>query len=321
MIAVIFILSGINTWINKPEIENRQLLMPLFIFAGYSFIQGLSTLLLPFYPTIFPESFDAVASIWNGFKILAFALFLGLLLKSSRPNLKFLTWSLIITGNFFAVFGIARFLLQPDSAGEFESLISPQLTAGIGFGTYVNQNHFAYLMLMVFGLNICLFWYGNLSKGTRLLLLPASVITWTALVLTASRGGIISSFAEIAVLILLPLILKVGSKSQSRKSFFQSKVMPAGKQLLILPIIFVLLIIGIALIGQDRVVERFEEIPRQLEGVTNAATFRRTDVWLAAGGIIKAYPVFGIGFGGFKIAVSQYIDISGQLVPKQAHND
>jgi O-antigen ligase/tetratricopeptide (TPR) repeat protein len=321
VVAVIFTLSGINIWTNKLEIENRRLLLPLFILAAYSFIQGITTLILPFRPVIFPESFDAAASIWSGFKILAAALFLGLLLKSCRQNIKFLTWSLIVTGNFFAVFGIARFLLQPDFTDVFERLISPRLATGIGFGTYFNQNHFAFLMLMVFGLNICLFWYGNLSKITRFLLIPASVITWTALVLTGSRGGIISSFAEIAVLFFLSLILKKSRKSQNRKNIFQSKMMPAGKQLLILPVIFGLLIIGIGLIGQDRVVERFEEIPQQLEGVTNAATFRRTDVWLAAVEIIKNYPVFGIGFGGFKIGVSQYIDISGQLVPKQAHND
>ena len=318
VVAVIFILSGINIWKNKPELENRKLLLPVFILAGYSFIQGFATLTLPFRPTILPESFDAAASIWSGFKILAAALFLGLLLKSCRQNIKLLTWSLIFTGNFFAVFGIVRFLLQPDFEGVFERLISPQLTAGVGFGTYFNQNHFAFLMLLVFGLNICLFWYGNLSKGVRLLLIPAIAITWTAIVLTASRGGIVSSFAEIAVLFFLSLFLK---KTQKRNRVFQSKLIPAGRQLLILPVIFGLLIIGIALIGQDRVVERFEEIPNQLEGVTNAATFRRTDVWSAAVEIIKNYPVFGIGFGGFKVGVSKYIDISGQLVPKQAHDD
>ncbi len=318
VIAVIFILSGINIWANKPEIEKLKLLLPVFLLAGFSFVQGFATLTLPFRPAIFPESFDAMASIWSGFKILAVALFLGLLLKSCRQNIKLLTWSLVFTGNFFAVFGIVRFLLQPDFEGILGRLISPRLTTGIGFGTYFNQNHFAFLMLLVFGLNICLFWYENLSKALKLLLIPAIAVTWTAIVLTASRGGIVSSFAEIAVLFFLSLFLK---KNQNRNRVLQSKLIPAGRQLLILPVIFGLLMIGIALIGQDRVVERFEEIPNQLEGVTNAATFRRTDVWAAAVEIIKNYPVFGIGFGGFKVGVSKYINISGQLVPKQAHDD
>ncbi len=321
LVAVIFVLSVINIWINRLEIENRQLLTPIFILAGYSFLQGLATILFPVYSAVFPVSFDPTASLWSGFKIFAVALFLGLLLRSSHKQVKFLSWGLVITGNFFAVFGIARFLLQPAFEGLFENMISSRLTTGIGFGTYFNQNHFAYLMLMVFGLNICLFWYGKLSTGVRFFLLTASLLTWTALVLTGSRGGITGSFVEIAVLIFLPVIMRTADKHKNRKKSFQLKLERVGKPLAILGIIFGLLIVGIVLIGQDRVVERFEDIPQQIGGITNAATFRRTDVWQAALLIIKDFPLFGIGFGGFQIAVSQYIEISGQLVPKQAHND
>jgi O-antigen ligase len=321
IVAVIFVLSGVNIWLNNFEIENRQLITPIFILAGYSFLQGFATVIFPVYSVVFPISFNPAASVWSGFKILAFAFFLNLLLQISQRSVKFLTWSLIITGNFFAVFGIARYLLQPNFSGVFERLISPQLTDGVGFGTYFNQNHFAYLMLLVFGLNISLFWYGKMSKSIRFLLLPASLITWTALVLTGSRGGIIGSFAEITVLIFLPVILSVKEKHTRRKKAPQSNLILFARQSAIFVVIFGLLIAGIFLVGQDRVVERFEDIPRQIGGITNAATFRRTDVWLAALAIIKDFPVFGIGFGGFQIAVSQYIEISGQIVPKQAHND
>lgn len=321
VVAVIYVLSGVNIWINKMEIEHRQLLAPIFILAGFSFLQGFATVLFSVYSAIFPISFDPTASIWGGFKILAFALFLGLLLETTRQNAKFLTWSLIFTGNFFAVFGIARYLLQPYFAKVFNSLLAPQLNIGVGFGTYFNQNHFAFLMLMVFGLNIVVFWYGKLSMGIRFLFLPASLITWTALVLSGSRGGIIGSFAEIIVLIFLPAILSMTHSDNSRKKSGQSNLVLFGRQSAIFVVIFGLLIVGIVLIGQDRVIERFEQIPQQIGGITNAATFRRTDVWFAALAIIKDFPIFGTGFGGFQVVISQYIDISGQIVPKQAHND
>lgn len=321
IVSVIFVLSGINVWVKNAAIENRQLLLPLFLLAAYSFLQGFATILFPFYSLAFPVSFDPTASIWSGFKILAFALFLGLLLKSAHQFIKFFTWSLIITGNAFAVFGILRYLLQPHFSGAFEHIISSQLTVGTGFGTYFNQNHFALLMLMVFGLNIGLCWFGKLSKINKLLLLAATLISWTALVLTGSRGGIISSFAEIALLIFLPVIQTVKNKKKSGRLSFKSFRELLGRQTAILIITFGLLIAGIIFIGQDRVVERFEDIPQQIGGVTNAGTYRRTDVWQAALLIVKDFPVFGIGFGGFQFAVSQYIDISGQIVPKQAHND
>lgn len=320
-VAVIFVLSGINFWVNGSAIENRKLLLPLLILAGFSFLQGFASILFPVYSSAFPVSFDPTASIWSGFKILAVAFLLALLLKIAHQYIKFLTWGLIITGNFFAVFGIVRYLLQPVFPGAFEHLISSQLTVGTGFGTYFNQNHFAFLMLMVFGLNIGLFWFCRLSIVSKLLLLALSLITWSALVLTGSRGGIIGSFVEIALLVFLPVLQTVKKTHQSKRQTVQSYGGIVGKQAAILIIAFSFLIIGIVLIGQGRVVERFEEIPQQIGGVTSAATYRRTDVWQAAMLIIKDFPVFGVGFGGFQTAVSQYIDISGQIVPKQAHND
>lgn len=325
ILAVIFLLSGADVWFDRTAIEHRRLLTPLLILAGYSFAHGLITVLgqtnFEVYPAILPESFDPAASLWNAFKILAFALFLGLLFKSFRGRAKLLIWILLFTGNFFALFGIARFLFQDNIFDAFALILSPRLEVGIGFGTFFNQNHFAFLMLMVFGLNTGLLWYGKLSKGARFVLLLASLTVWAALVLTGSRGGIIGSFAEIAVLIFLPVILTVALERDGRKKPFSSKIALAGRQTAILAVIFGLLVVGIVLIGQDWVVERFEDLPEQLGGVTNAATFRRTDIWQAALAIIKDYPVFGVGFGGFYVAVSQYIDISGQLVPKQAHND
>ncbi len=320
IVAVIFVLSALNAW-NKESVKTGRLILPIILLAVYSFLQGFAAILFPAYSSIFPTSFDPTASLWSGFKILAFAFLLGLLLKFAHQFIRFFVWSLVIIGNFFAVFGIARLFFQDNIYEVFLLFISSRLEVGIGFGTYFNQNHFALLMLMVFGLNIGLFWYGKLPNKIKLLLFAGSLTTWTALVLTGSRGGIIGSFAEIALLIFLPVIQTVKSKRQSGRETAKPFRQLLGKQTALLIITFGLLIAGIVFIGQDRVVERFEEIPQQIGGVTSAGTFRRTDVWQAALLIIKDFPVFGIGFGGFQIAVSQYINISGQLVPQQAHND
>src|SRR5215204_6378799 len=320
--SIIFVLCGVYIRFSKLEIEYRRLLTPLFILAGYSFFQGFASIFSQFdilgSPTIFPDSFDPAASFWSALKISGFAVFISLLANNFRHNVKFLIWSLILTGTFFAVFGIARFLLQADFPSAFE-MISPRLTTGIGFGTYFNQNHFAYLMLMALGLNTGLFWFGKQPKGIRSFLLLSGLTCWCALVLTGSRGGIISSFALIAVLFFTPLIIK--SHRFKKRQSFKTGILFVARQLSILFIVFGLSVIGILLIGQDRVVGRFEDIPGQIGGVTSSTTFRRTDVWHAAIEIIKEHPLFGIGFGGFHVGVSRHIDTSGQLEPGQAHND
>ncbi len=79
--------------------------------------------------------------------------------------------------------------------------------------------------------------------------------------------------------------------------------------------------VGVSFLGQDRVVERFEKIPQQISSVTDSSTFKRLDVWRAAASIVREYPIFGIGFGAYYVGVSQFINISGQVVPFQAHNE
>lgn len=327
IVALIFALSAISILRGQiiAEREIKLILAPFLILATYCFVQGLATLPVlngKIQPSAaLPYSFDATASFWCAFKFLAFAGFVRLLNINFRRNIRFLVWSLIAVGSFFAVFGIFRFLAQAASPEFFGAFLLPQLRPGIGFGTFINQNHFAFLMLMTFGLNLSLVKCGGLDKKSRLLLFAFCLLSWTAIVLTASRGGIISSFVEIAVLILLPsggAITNVSPRAGENRA---AKRLSLVKRLSGFAIIVIPLIVGIVLIGQDRVVHRFEEIPSQLGGTTSSGTFRRIDIWKATLAMIEEYPLYGSGFGGFRVGVSQHIDISGELTPKEAHND
>lgn len=308
-----------------PALENEhtKLFAPLILLAVYSFIQGAVTLLiqkqvLPF-SAFFPYSFDLTASFWNAVKIFAFVSFIRLLLAAFRLKINLLVWSLVITGNFFALLGLFRYLIQRNFPDAFQFFIFPQLLKNIGFGTYINQNHFALLMLMTIGLNTCLLWRGNLKKSLQYLLLLFGLITWSSLILTGSRGGIISSFVEIVVLIFFPFKRLVQNSSETSKK--NAKFQTLIKKLLIFAAVALILILGVVFIGQNRVVNRFERLPLQVEEIDVADGFLRLDVYEATTTIIKKYPFYGIGFGGFRFAVSKYIDISGQIVPEQAHND
>jgi O-antigen ligase len=235
-----------------------------------------------------------------------------------RRNFRFSVFGLIITGNFFALFGIFRFLVQANFPEKFPALLLPSLTANTGFGTFLNQNHFALLMLMTLGLNAGLFWFGRLEKSKRICLLVLSLISWSAIVLTASRGGIISSFIVIGVLTLFAS--DKNKRTVSRKNRFE-KFLSYGKRLLVFAFVLLALISGIIFIGQDRVLHRFEEIPAEVDDRVTTQTFQRIDAWKAGIEIVRENPFYGTGFGGYQYAVSKFIDISGQTVPRQAHND
>lgn len=323
--SAIFIFSGIAIWqgsFAKINAEIKILLLPLGILAAYSFLQGFSTLLIQFEfienSFLFPYSYDLTASFRSGFKILAFVCFIGLVAESLRRNFPFTMWSLLAAGNFFAVFGIARFLLQTKFPESFQYFFLPQLIPNEGFGTFLNQNHFALLMLMTFGLNIGFCWFGKFDKRKRIFLLLVSLISFSAIVLTASRGGIISSFVVVGFLIFF-------SSTHFGKSFSETerfdRFFPVVKNLLIFVFISIILITGVILIGQDRVLHRFDEVSHEVTKIEGLQTFQRIDAWQAGMGIARENWLYGIGLGGYQYAVSQFINISGYITPKQAHND
>jgi O-antigen ligase len=307
------------------ESEIKRLLAPFLALAGYSFIQGLFTLSSLSgklkYSHLLPYSFDLTASFWCSLKFAGLALFIRLLLTNFRANIRVLIWGLIIIGNFFAILGIVRFWLQTGFPETFGWFILPELRPGVGFGTFLNQNHYAFLMLMNLGLSTGLCAYGKLEKNKRLILLLFTFLTWIAIILTASRGGIISSFLVIFVSLFLPrtVYFRQHSKYSNKNSRFET--LSTGRTLAGLLAMAVLGAAGIVLIGQDRVIQRFEEIPAHLKSAPQVDAYSRPDVWRASAAMIEDNIFFGVGFGGFRYAVSQYIEISGEVVPQQAHND
>ena len=326
--TVIFSLNIVITLRKKYsalDIEYTKLLTPLMILAVYSFVQGTFTLLiqtriLPF-SNLLPYSFDLTASFWNAIKIFAFVSLIKLLLIIFRKNIKLLVWSLIIIGGFNALLGTVRYFLQRSFPDTFQYFIFPQLEPNVGFGTFINQNHFAFLILMTIGLIISLFWRGKLENYLRYFLLLLSLTVLVSLILTASRGGIGSSFAEIAVLIFFPFNVFAQNTSAHLTKMNFSKIYPVWKKLTIFAGISLVLILAVVFIGQRRVTNRFEKLPQQIEDNEEVRGFQRIDVYEAAVKIVRENPIYGIGFGGFRFAVPKYMDISGLTSPEQAHND
>ena len=62
---------------------------------------------------------------------------------------------------------------------------------------------------------------------------------------------------------------------------------------------------------------------RDFNGQANYArtNVKRWDMWSATWQSVKANPLVGIGFGAYPVAITKYHDGSGDLRPRQAHND
>ncbi len=311
-LAGIFIAAA---YLSFKNIRADRLLTPILILATFAFLQGIIAIVvnLGFAGRSFlPVSFDSTASIWVAVKFLGFAVAVRLFGSVFSSNIKHLVWSLIGIGGFFGAFGLIRYAIQIQTPEAKIAFLLPDLFPGIGFGTIFNQNHYAFLMTMTLGLVTSLVIYGKLASGLRLVLLVTFLVCWSSLVLTGSRAAIMSSLIVAAAAIIFP--------APKRGRPPQRKLMLIGR-FAAAAMVLGLLVAGIILIGQDRVVSRFERISAHMESSDTSQSFSRPDVWKASGEMFTEHPVFGVGFGAFRTAVPGFIDVSGATIPEAAHNE
>src|ERR1700738_1027280 len=151
--AVEGLLSG--TW----QVRGIRLLLPLLALAIFSFFQTV-------HPWIAADTTLAgvKTDVWRVisadpyetrlfvYKLLALILTGELLLRytSSRQRLRLLINVVIGIATASALFGIYRQRVPGDATGS----ILPQVSPSLGYGQFINRNHFAFLMEMALGLVI-----------------------------------------------------------------------------------------------------------------------------------------------------------------------
>jgi O-antigen ligase len=312
-------------------VTNRHLLLlPLLLIIGLACVQTLSWettpdrlgLSIPLWQSISYDPYETQLSI---LKLLAYALALGLFLKytSTPARLKVLVLFLVGIAVASALFALIR---QTTQHGTQEFLF-PSVRLDRGFGQFVNRNHFAFLMEMALGLLLGLMAGVGKRRERLLLYLTAAIPIWAALVLSSSRGGILSMLCQLLMgaLMFSYAGAQVGTRTELRSQASWSTWL-AGTAIFRLALGGVLLaaaLTGIIWVGGEQVVSRFETIPIELAVVEQESNtgVSRKEIWAATWQMIKDHPLMGVGFGGYWVAVPQYHNASGKMAIEQAHND
>src|SRR5262249_46217602 len=101
-----------------------------------------------------------------------------------------------------SVFGIllALFALIQNQTSNGRIYWVVQQPGGLPYGPYVNHNHYAGVMEMLVPIPLVLAMTRLVGKTQRLLLVLGTVVMAVTIVLSLSRGGIISFAVEIAIL-------------------------------------------------------------------------------------------------------------------------
>ena len=310
-------------------------LVPLIFFLAYLLLQlipmpsGIIRIISPETYNVYKEtiliyepltwvslSINKKATSMEFFRITAYAAFyvLTIQLLTKKDIFKKTITVIIVFASLLSFLGILQHILSNNRVFWLRELTQ----GGIPFGPYVNRNHYAGLMEMIFPLVLGLFLFykphvtyrsfrekiteifNRPTTNIYILLGFSAILIATSIFLTLSRSGIVS--------LCLSMI------------FFGAMVLERGtsrKRGIIIIIIFVLIVLSVGWFGWDPIFERFERI-RNAEGDISE---QRLVIWKDSKNIIKDFPLTGTGFGSFINIYPKYRTISGDVIADHAHND
>jgi O-antigen ligase len=204
----------------------------------------------------------------------------------------------------------------------------------VAFGPYVNRNHFAGFIEMIFPLPLALIVARGVDREKWILYGFLTVALGTAMVVSASRGALVVLAAELAA---LPVLLRwmgrheettIGEPVIPREG---TSVRPARFTVRDGAVALMLLAgisLGVVWIGAEPVVSRFSSASGA-DGALSmtdapavpADPLNRPAIWRTTVRMIRHHLLTGVGLGAFPLAYTRYDEATGLYRVEQAHND
>jgi len=170
---------------------------------------------------------------------------------------------------------------------------------GIPFGPYVNRNHFAGFVELVLPMALVPLLLGRVRRERLVLVGMLAVLPLSALLFSASRGGIASLGAELAFLALVLVLRKTGARS----------VLVGGTVLL-------LAFLTVSWLGVNEVLSRFSAL-QTLEVRPDKRASMRQGTWH----IFLDHPLLGTGLGTLQQVYPPYETVYDGKIVNHSHND
>jgi O-antigen ligase len=267
------------------EIRWNAIFWPLLAFLGIAAGQ------LAFGGTVYPF-LTRVALL----KISACALLFFLSVQSfrTRSDLRSLAWFLMGFGFCVAVLGVAQDYTSHDVIYWFRHLTE----GGNPFGPYVDCDHFAGFMELIVPMGMSLIALRGVRQEQLAFVGILTLIPIVALVLTASRGGIVSLVFEVGLLAML---------MRKRKTRFQGAAMAA---------ILLAALAALGWLGTGKVLKRI-----RTSHVGDLSADRRVTMLRGAWHIFLDHPVTGTGLGTLVAAYPKYETFYDGKIVDHVHDD
>jgi len=177
-------------------------------------------------------------------------------------------------------------------------------------------------MEMTFAVTAGLVLGGGIRRDRIPIYLAIAILLWAALVLSSSRGAVLSLTCQ-AIFLLFTSWTWYSARRLSREDgrqhkwlrFIQSSVLVRA---LVMVLIAVTLIVGVFWMGGEKFASRVRELDTNREPI-NGLTRRAT--WSSSWELIKENPWTGVGFGAYFLAITEFQKGAGRIRLEQAHND
>ncbi len=235
--------------------------------------------------------------------------FVATLIFTDTPRrLRTIVRTITIFGFLLAMFG----LTQSFTSDGTRVYWFRQLTQSTAFGPFINRHHYAGYMELAIALPLGLLFSGAIESYKRPLYAFAAMMMGVALIMTNSRGGIISLAAEIFFLVLIAGPGLRRGEHQPRVKRIRAALIRAGLAFGLI----VVLIGGVIAVGGADVFTRLLGSPNAEDPTTGRAHF-----WSVTLDVIKSYPLVGSGLGSFSVIYTRYDSRNGFYRLEQAHND
>jgi len=180
-------------------------------------------------------------------------------------------WFLMIFAFLVAGFGILQHLTFNGRLYWFREL----KYGGIPFGPYANRNHFAGFVELTLPMSLVPLLLGRVRRERRAIVGMLAIIPLSALLLSASRGGIVSLAAELAFLALVLILRRT-----------------AGRHLVAGGVVLLLAFLTVSWLGVNQILSRFSSL-QTLEVTQDKRASMRHGTWR----IFLDHPVLGTGLG------------------------
>ena len=260
-------------------------------------------------------SLDAFATRLAVVELIAMLIYFAaaLVFINTARRLRTIATIIIILGFAMAVVGIIQYF-----SGDGRALWLRESPQAVPFASFINRHHFGALMEMTLGLTLGLLCTGGINREKRALYVFAVVVMGVALVLTSSRGALLSFFGLLMFLTIAVFFRR--SKKNSADKEIASKEATVINRLTLLGSGFGLILIifaAVLLLGGD------SSLLRGI-GATGGAgdvSSGRLQFWQTTLLIIRDFPLLGVGLNAFGVAYTRYDTMNGYFRIEQAHND